>query len=307
MEYISGITEFNLSEPSVISLGKFDGLHRGHELLIEYMLLKKQEGLKTVIFTFDVPPKKLLSQDETKVLTTNDEKMHIFERSGIDYLIECPFTHEIMCMEPFDFIKKIVRELDVKAMVVGKDFHFGHNRAGDYHTLQYYAKELEYEVNVVDKMQYENRDISSTFIREEIMAGNIEKANELLGYHYFVQGTVEHGKHLGGPVLGFPTANLVPPDNKLLPSFGVYITQIEVDNTLYQGIANVGCKPTIEGENPIGVEMHIFDFEQNIYGKEIRVDFLSRVRAELKFDSMDELKEQMNKDIAFARTYFKNN
>ena len=307
MEYISGITEFNLSEPSVISLGKFDGLHRGHELLIEYMLLKKQEGLKTVIFTFDVPPKKLLSQDETKVLTTNDEKMHIFERSGIDYLIECPFTQEIMCMEPFDFIKKIVEELDVKAMVVGKDFHFGHNRAGDYHTLQYYAKELGYEVNVVDKMQYENRDISSTFIREEIMAGNIEKANELLGYHYFVQGTVEHGKHLGGPVLGFPTANLVPPDNKLLPSFGVYITQIEVDKTLYQGIANVGCKPTIEGENPIGVEMHIFDFEQNIYGKEIRVDFLSRVRAELKFDSMDELKEQMNKDIAFARTYFKNN
>jgi riboflavin kinase/FMN adenylyltransferase len=306
MEYISGTTEFCLSEPSVISLGKFDGLHRGHELLIEYMLQKKQEGLKSVIFTFDIPPKKLLSQDETKVLTTNDEKMHIFERIGIDYLIECPFTQEFMCMEPFDFIQKIVKELHVKAMVVGKDFHFGHNRSGDYHTLKHFAKELDYEVFVVDKMQYENRDISSTFIREEIVAGNIEKANDLLGYHYFVKGIVEHGKHLGGPVLGFPTANLVPPDNKLLPSFGVYITQMEVDDKLYQGIANVGCKPTIEGENPVGVEMHIFDFNQNIYYKEIRVDFLSRVRPELKFDSMDELKKQMNHDVAYAREYFEN-
>lgn len=304
MEYISGTTEFCLSEPSVISLGKFDGLHRGHELLIEYMLKKKQEGLKTVIFTFDIPPKKLLSQNETRVLTTNDEKMHIFERIGIDYLIECPFTEEFMCMEPFDFIRKIVRELHVKAMVVGKDFHFGHNRTGDYQTLKHYADDFGYEVSVVDKMQFENRDISSTFVREEIVAGNIEKANELLGYHYFVQGIVEHGKHLGGPVLGFPTANLIPPADKLLPPFGVYITEIEIDKTLYHGIANVGCKPTIEGENPVGVEMHIFDFEQNIYGKEIRVDFLSRVRPEIKFDSIEDLKKQMGKDIASAREFF---
>lgn len=304
MEYISGTTEFYLNEPSVISLGKFDGLHRGHELLIEYMLQKMQEGLKSVIFTFDIPPKKLAKQDETKVLTTNDEKMHIFERIGIDYLFECPFTREFMCMEPFDFIQKIVKELHVKAMVVGKDFHFGHNRAGDYHTLKSYAKELGYEVLVVDKMQYENRDISSTFIREEIMVGNIEKANDLLGYHYFVQGTVEHGKHLGGPVLGFPTVNLIPPANKLLPPFGVYVTEIVIDEKIYRGIANVGCKPTIAGKHPIGVEMHIFDFDQNVYGKEVRVDFLTRVRPEQKFESIEHLIKQMQKDIVFARKFF---
>jgi riboflavin kinase/FMN adenylyltransferase len=189
-------------------------------------------------------------------------------------------------------------------MVMGKDFHFGHNGTGDYQTLKHYADDFGYEVSVVDKMQFENRDISSTFVREEIVAGNIEKANELLGYHYFVQGIVEHGKHLGGPVLGFPTANLIPPADKLLPPFGVYITEIEIDKILYHGIANVGCKPTIEGENPVGVEMHIFDFEQNIYGKEIRVDFLSRVRSEIKFDSIDDLKKQMGKDIASAREFF---
>ena len=305
MEYISGTTEFCLNKPSVISLGKFDGLHRGHELLIEYMLEKKQEGLTSVIFTFDIPPKNLVQQDEAKVLTTNDEKMHIFERIGIDYLIECPFTQEFMCMEPFDFIQKIIKELHVKAMVVGKDFHFGHNRSGDYHTLMNYAGELGYEVSVVDKMQYENRDISSTFIREEIMAGNIEKANDLLGYHYFVQGIVEHGKHLGGPVLGFPTVNLIPPANKLLPPFGVYVAEIVIDKTIYRGIANVGCKPTIEGNHPIGVEMHIFDFDQNVYDKEVRVDFLKKVRPEQKFESIEYLKKQMQKDISFARKFLK--
>lgn len=304
MEYIRGTTEFYLSEPSVISLGKFDGLHRGHELLIEYMIQKKKTGLKTVIFTFDIPPKKMVEQDEVKVLTTNQEKMHLFERIGIDYLIECPFTEEFMHMMPLDFIKKIVKELHVKAMVVGKDFHFGYQRAGDYHILQQYAKELGYEVSAVDKMQFEDRDISSTFVREEILAGDIEKANRLLGYHYFAQGVVTHGRHMGGPILGFPTINLVPEANKLLPPFGVYIAEAAIGNQLYQGIANVGCKPTIKGGNPVGIEMHIFDFKQDVYGEEVRVDFLSRVRPELKFDSIDDLKLQMMSDISYARKFF---
>ncbi len=307
MEYIRGTTKFQIGQPSVLSLGKFDGLHRGHESLLRHMFDKKNQGLKTVVFTFDIPPKKLVHEEDTKVLTTNAEKHHIFERIGMDYLIECPFTEEIMSMEPYDFIKKIVAELCAKCIVVGTDFHFGCKRAGDYRTLQQYAAEFGYEVLVVEKKQYEGRDISSTFVREEITCGNIEKANRLLGYSYFVQGTVEHGRHMGGPILGYPTVNLLPPVTKLLPQYGVYVTETTIGDRIYQGISNVGCKPTIEGENPPGVENHIFDFSRNVYGNQVRVEFLRRIREERKFNSIEELVVQMQEDIAAARAYFQEN
>ncbi len=304
MEYIRGTTEFQIKEPTVISFGKFDGLHRGHELLMDYMFRKKKQGRKTVVFTFDIPPKKLAHQSESRVITTNEEKMHVFERIGIDYLVECPFTPEIMCMEPENFLKKIVTSLNVKSMVAGRDFHFGHNRAGDYHTLEKYAGILDYEVEIVEKMQYEGRDISSTYVREAISEGNIELANHLLGYHFFVQGVVTHGRHMGGPVLGFPTVNLIPSSEKILPPNGVYITETTIDDAVFQGISNVGCKPTIEGVHPIGVENHIFDFNRNVYGNYVKIEFLKRVRAEHKFASIDELTGQMQEDIAYARAFF---
>ena len=188
MKYLKNTTEFYIEEPTVLSLGKFDGIHRGHELLMEHLASKKEAGLAAVIFTFNIPPRKSVEQVEAKVLTTNEEKMHIFEQIGIDYLVECPFTREIMCMEPEDFIAKIVHQLHVKCFVVGSDFHFGHNRRGDYHMLKDLSDKYGYEVLVIDKMQEDKRDISSTFVREEIAKGNIEKANHLLGYHYFVTG-----------------------------------------------------------------------------------------------------------------------
>lgn len=304
MEYITGTTEFHIEEPTVISFGKFDGLHRGHERLMDCMLKKRRQGLKTVVFTFDIPPKKLAQHEEGRVITTNAEKEYVFERIGVDYLVECPFTAEIMCMEPEDFLKKIVTEMNVRCMVAGRDFHFGHNRSGDYHTMLAYAHELGYEVEVMEKIQYEERDISSTFVREEIAKGEIEKANYLLGYHFFVQGTIVHGNHMGGPVLGFPTVNLLPPPEKLLPPNGVYLTETEIEGRVYQGISNVGYKPTIEGNNPLGVETHLLDFDRNIYGSQIKVDFLERVRPELKFSSVEELKRQMQENIAFARKFF---
>lgn len=139
MKYIKNTLDFHVEEPTVISLGKFDGIHRGHELLMEKLAQKKEEGLKAAIFTFDIPPKKNVEHIEAKVLTTNEEKMHIFEGIGIDYLIECPFTREVMCMEPEDFIRMLVEKLNVKCIVAGEDFHFGHNRRGDYQMLKRYA------------------------------------------------------------------------------------------------------------------------------------------------------------------------
>lgn len=304
MEYIKGTTTFKIEKPTVLSLGKFDGLHRGHELLMDYVFKKKKEGLKAAIFTFDIPPRKNVEHVQAQVLTTNEEKERLFENIGIDYLIECPFTEEIMCLEPEAFIEMIVNQLNVKCMVVGTDFHFGHNRRGDYHLLLQYAPEYGYEVEVVDKMQEDGRDISSTFVREQIMAGNMEKANELLGYRYFVEGTILHGRKMGKAVLGIPTINLIPPEEKLLPPFGVYLSVTEWNGREYPGITNIGCKPTVEGVNPVGVETHIFDFDEDVYGKDVKVSFLKRVREEKKFESLDALKNQMRQDIETGKCYF---
>lgn len=303
MIYRKNTTAFEIKENTVISLGKFDGVHRGHEFLMETLLKKKKAGLKTVIFTFDIPPRKSVQQVAAKVLTTNEEKMRHLEKMGIDYLIECPFTKEVRCMEAEDFIRWIVEALHVKCFVVGDDFCFGHNRRGDYRMLLAFAKELDYEVVVHKKMQEDGRDISSTFVREEVEKGNLEKANHLLGYPYFVEGVVLHGRQIGRTI-GIPTINLIPPEEKLLPKFGVYATLVTVGEHTYQGVTNVGCKPTIEGKNPVGVETHLLHFSADLYGKEVKVEFLKHIRPEIKFASVEELKQQMAEDIAWARHYF---
>lgn len=304
MKYIKNTTEFFIEEPTVISLGKFDGIHRGHELLLEQLLKKKREGYATAVFTFDVPPKKNLEgKDAIKVLTTNEEKMHMFESFGIDYLIECPFTPNVMSMEPEDFIRMLVEKLSVKCIVAGMDFRFGHKRRGNYQMLKKYADVFSYEVMILPKIKEDAREISSTFVREEVAAGRIEMANKLLGYPYFVSGTVEHGNKIGRTI-GFPTINVIPPSNKLLPDFGVYITKITMEGAVYCGVTNVGRKPTIEGKNPIGVETYILDFNQDVYGKTVCVTFLKRIREERKFPSINALLEQMRVDVNTARYYF---
>lgn len=305
MKYIKNTTDFYIEENTVLSLGKFDGVHRGHELLLAQLASKKKEGLCSVIFTFDIPPRANIKQLQAKVLTTNEEKKHIFEQLGMDYVIECPFTEEIMCMEAEAFIRKIVTQLHVKCMVVGEDFHFGHQRRGDYQLLLEYAPRYGYEVVVVKKMQEESRDISSTFVREQIEQGNIKKANQLLGYRYFVTGTVTHGNQIGRTI-GIPTINQIPPAEKLLPPNGVYLTETIIGKERYQGVTNVGCKPTVGGKNPIGVETHLFDFAADVYGETVTVEFLHRVRMERKFSSIEELKGQLQRDIAAAIIYYKN-
>jgi len=303
MKYIKNTTEFFIEEPTVISLGKFDGIHRGHELLLEQLMKKKREGYKAVIFTFDIPPKKALNAEEVKVLTTNEEKMHMFDSFGIDYLIECPFTPEVMSMEPEVFIEMLVKNLSVKYIVAGEDFCFGRNRRGNYQMLQEYASKLSYEAIILPKMKEDERDISSSYVREEIMEGRIEMANKLLGYPYFVSGEVKHGNKIGRTI-GFPTINLIPPANKLLPSYGVYITKVTIDGIVYHGVTNVGCKPTIEGENPVGIETYILDFQQDVYDKVVIVTFIKKIRDERKFPSLESLLTQMRLDVNEARYYF---
>ncbi len=306
MEYIRQSMTFEIGGPTVLSLGKFDGLHRGHELLLAYMAEKKQEeeGLKAVVFTFDIPPRERIQDIQAQVLTTGTEKETLFEKAGIDYVIECPFTRQVMCMEPEAFIHKLAISCHVKYIVVGTDFRFGYQRRGDYRMLEQLAAKYGYEVKVVDKIRENGRDISSTFVREEIVAGNIEHANQLLGYAFFVEGTVVHGRRMGREVLGIPTINLLPPEDKLLPPFGVYITETQWRGRCYPGITNVGCKPTVEGDNPIGVETHLFDMSEDLYGEKVRVSFLGHVRKERRFPSLEALKGQMESDIEYGKVYF---
>lgn len=303
MKYIKNTLEFHVDEPSVITLGKFDGLHRGHDMLMEHMQEEaKKNHLKTIVFTFDIPPQKQVNQMDSKVLTTNDEKKYIFEKSGVDYLIECPFTKEVMCMEPEAFISWITKELSVQCVVVGKDFCFGHNRAGNYKVLKEFEKKYGYHTDVFEKMQEDHRDISSTFVREEIAKGHILKANHLLGYPYFIYSKVIHGNQIGRK-MGIPTINMVLPIEKLLPCNGVYVTQTTIDGKIYKSISNIGCKPTISMNNPIGVETFIFDFDEQLYGKDIQVSFLDYIREEKKFDSLEELQKQIEKDMEIAKNF----
>lgn len=300
MEYVNQTLDFSIEGPSVITLGKFDGLHRGHELLMKELQERgRQSGYKTVVFTFDIPPKNRLSDADAKVLTTNEEKYYIFEKTGIDYLIECPFTEEVMQMEPEQFIRWIVEALHVKCIVAGRDFHFGYRRLGDYKLLLACREKYGYEAIILDKMQEDGRDISSTFIREELSAGRIEKANHLLGYHFFIQSRVIHGNQIGRK-MGIPTINMQTPEEKLLPPNGVYVTRVLYGGKIYKSISNVGCKPTIAGEHPIGVETYILDFSQEVYEEEIVVEFLSFIRPEKKFASLEELQKQIERDIAVA-------
>ena len=304
MEYIKNTLEFQIKEPTVVTLGKFDGLHRGHELLMkEVMRYGKLINLKTVVFTFDIPPKNKIENRLGKVLTTNEEKQHIFEVAGIDYLIECPFTKEVMCMEPKAFIQWISEALNMKCVVVGTDFGFGYKRTGNFQTLYKYEQEFAYKTIVVSKIREDNRDISSTFIREEIAKGNIRKANRLLGYEYFVKSYVVHGNKIGRTI-GIPTINMELPNEKLLPPNGVYVTRVRIGTKCYIGVTNVGSKPTVSDLGNIVVETHIVEFAQDIYDSIVVVEFLDYIRPERKFNSLEELKIQMNHDIAFAKHYY---
>lgn len=305
MEYIKGTTDFSIEEPSVVTIGKFDGLHVGHQKLLHLVCEKKKDGVKAVVFTFDVPPGAKLSGKGMDTLVTNEERCQMLEEQGIDYLIECPFVPEIMSMEPERFVEEVlVGRLKARYIVAGTDCGFGHNRRGDYKLLQKLAPTYGYEVDIVEKVQYQGRDISSTYVREEIAKGNMELADFLLGYTYRISGKVEHGNHLGGTKLDMPTANLFPPEHKLLPPNGVYATKTIVDGKRYEGISNIGTKPTVSEGNARGIETFLFDFSGDLYGKNITVELYTFERPEMKFASLDELKVQMHKDMEFGKKFF---
>lgn len=301
MEYITGRTDFKIQYNTALTLGKFDGIHKGHQKLLS-KVRAFAPFMKSVVFTFDVNPTIAVSKGEGTILTTNEERKAVVERFGIDYLYECPFTDEIRNMEAADFVRKIVEDLNVRYIAVGTDFGFGHNRQGDYRLLQNMSGQLGFKVEVVDKERYEGREISSTYIREVIAKGDMEIAEKLLGYPYTVKGLVGHGRQLGRTI-GIPTTNIIPVKDKLLPPNGVYVSKVHIEGETHMGVTNIGVKPTVGDENEKGAETFIFDFDKDVYGKNITIELHKFIRPEMRFDSIGDLKEQMEKDIEFVRKY----
>ena len=296
MRYIQGTTEFLIQEDTAVTLGKFDGVHRGHQKLIHRIQNLKKNGLNSVVFTMN-PGKKTL-------LLTEEEQKEILARQGVDYVVRCPFIPQISNMEPEEFIDQIlIRQLHVKQIVVGPDFRFGYQRQGDCKLLEQLQGQYGYRLVVEKKECRGEREISSTYIKEALCSGDIELTNELLGYPFPIIGEVKHGRRIGR-TLGIPTINLIPIKEKMLPPNGVYISKTVIDEKVYPGITNIGVKPTVGGTSFRGAETYLFDFDQDLYGKRIEIQLCRYVRPEKKFCSLEELKERMKIDISVGKGYF---
>lgn len=300
MKFISGTKDFSFKN-TIITLGKFDGLHKGHRKLLNKLNEEKKNRITSVVFTFDIAPKKLISGEEPQCLLTREEKIYFHELSGIDVLIEYPFDQETSSMDAKTFVIQIlVNKLGVKKIVCGTDFKFGYQRSGNSELLIQLGKEYGFEVEVLEKEKFELKDISSTNIKDELTKGNIEKVNDMLGYPFTVIGEVMHGNQLGRTI-GTPTLNIIPPYSKLLPPNGVYSSKTIIEGVEYIGITNIGYKPTVSNELVRGVETHLFDFDGDLYGKIVEVQFYKYVRKEIKFDNVQCLKEQILRDIKICR------
>lgn len=303
MKYIAGSTDFNLKN-SAVTLGKFDGLHQGHRLLIDEVLSLKSKGYTSVMFTFLYHPYNLISENEIKLIYTEEEKLQKLKASGLDVLISYPFSQETKNIEPEDFISEIlVDKLDAKVIVVGSDFRFGKNRRGDVDMLKSMENKYGFRVISFEKKRWKDTVISSSTIRHELEKGNMEEANAMLGEPFNIHGKVLHGRKIGR-TLGMPTTNLTPAQSKLLPPCGVYASRTIIDGISYPSMTNIGYKPTVGAEKYKGVETYIYDFDKDLYGQEVDVELLSYERPEIKFDSLEDLKRRMDEDLAFGRRYF---
>ena len=300
MQIISGTTDFLLQGASAVAIGKFDGMHRGHKALLSEILEAKKRGLQAVVFTFDPPPAVLFSGKAVKGLTTREEKRRLFRQIGIDVLIEFPLTFQTAAISPEDFLRVIVQEqIRAKLVAAGTDLSFGDRGLGDCKLLKARAEAYGYEVKIIDKVLEDGEEISSTRVRQAVEAGKMQEAAKLLGAPYAVMGTVVHGRQLGRTI-GFPTVNLMPPADKLLPPNGVYRSEVECSSGVFKGLTNVGVKPTVEHVDhpPMSVETYIYDFSEDIYDSFITVRLLTFERPEQKFADVEELKEQLQRDIA---------
>jgi len=295
----------DVSQPfsnACVTIGNFDGVHRGHQQLFA-TVVKKARAMQgtSVAITFDPHPLQVLLPGGIKLISTCQQKEELIELAGIDVLLVIPFTRDFAKTTADEFVTDLlVTRLGVKELVVGYDYAFGKGRSGNIEFLKQQGQVHDFPVTVVEACYSGEQLISSTRIRELVREGKMVAAGELLGRSYQIRGTVQVGKQRGGKVIGFPTANLKFNEEDLVPKHGVYVTRVICEGRHYGGILNIGYNPTF-GEEKLVAETHIFDFNEDIYGKPIRVNLLKFLRSEKKFSGPKELAEQIGKDVLLAK------
>lgn len=305
------LNSFHAQNP-VLTIGTFDGVHLGHRKIIAALHDRaKSINGESVIFTFDPHPRKVVAPDEgnLRLLTTLDEKIALFEQCGIDHLIIYPFTPEFSQLTYEEFVEKVlVGQIHTKFLVVGYDHKFGKNRQGDFEFLKKCADHFDFQIEKLDVLLMNEANISSTKIREAIQQGDFKTANDCLGYKFMLHGTVVEGQKLGRKIQ-FPTANIEASDpDKIIPGHGVYAVHVNFQNQTFQGMLNIGSRPTVNNNaDHRSIEVHIFDFDSDIYGEQIELVFFRKLREEQKFPSLEALKDQLAKDRTETLDYFQNN
>ncbi len=289
---------------SIVAIGNFDGVHLGHQKILNFLVNKASEkDLISLVLTFSPHPGKITGKGQIKLLQTLEQKIECIQSFGVNAVFTLPFTKKFASLSTEDFINKIlIKTLNARAVIVGNNFRFGKNRKGNISTLKSQTTPNNLKIYIIPAVSLNTRTISSSLIRRIILKGDIKNANLLLGKPYEIQGEVIKG-HARGTTLGFPTAN-INTENDITP-FGVFLTSVIFNKREFASLTNIGKCPTFEQKN-INIESHILDFKSDIYRKKIKIIFLKRLRDEIKFESPDKLSKQIQKDLQAARKYFKN-
>ena len=305
---LHNISEFQKGEKTFVTIGTFDGVHFGHQRILEKLVSDaKNAGKKSILLTFFPHPRMVLQKDSSlELINTIEERKNLLAKTGLDYLIIHPFSKEFSRLTALAFVRDIlVNQFNVSKLCIGYDHHFGKNREGNITQLQEYSKLYDFDIEEIPAQDIDDVSVSSTKIRKALAEGNIKTANTYLGYPFMLNGNVVNGKQLGGKI-GFPTANIdVEEAYKLIPKTGVYVIRSTIKDEIIYGMMNIGKRPTVDGKHQT-IEVHFFDFNQDLYEQSLTVELLYFLRDEHKFDSVEHLISQLHKDEIQARDFIAN-
>ena len=309
MKEHKGANAFKSDRPTVITIGTFDGVHAGHQKIIERLIAAaKVNNMESAILTFFPHPRMVLQKEgELKLINTIEERKELLEKSGIDHLIVHPFTRQFSRLSALEFVRDIlVNKLKAKKVIIGYDHRFGRNRTADIKDLREFGKQFDFEVEEIGQQEIEDVAVSSTKIRKALLDGRVEQANNYLKHPFSLTGVIVKGKGLGKE-FGYPTANLkIEEEYKLIPKNGVYVVRSKIDNIMVYGMMSIGTNPTVGGTSQT-IETNFFNLDKDLYGKRLIIEMLSWIRDEKKFESVSALKIAMRQDEAFSKAYIKDN
>ena len=308
MKIVNNIANFSTDEKTFVTIGTFDGVHFGHQKILEKLVSEATNaGKKSVLLTFFPHPRMVLQKDaKIELINTIDERANLLKKTGLDYLIIHPFSKEFSRTTALEFVRDtLVNTFNISKLIIGYDHHFGKNREGNIDQLTAYSHLYNFIVEEIPAQDIDDVSVSSTKVRLALASGNLKTANNYLGYNFMLNGVVVNGKKLGGQI-GYPTANIdIKETYKLIPKTGVYVVKSSIEDKTVFGMMNIGNRPTVNGNHQT-IEVHFFDFNEDLYGKNITVELIYFLRDEHKFDSVDSLVLQLKEDENTAREYIKN-